>query len=166
MILLGCSHPKAVVNPTPAAPPPVATTKTPEPVKQTAVSPNVTVSDDIAKQCRLTFDSVTAAPKFDFDTSELEAQDRDVLDRVATCLTTGPLKGKAVKLVGRADPRGTDEYNLGLGTRRAHAVGMYLERLGVASRQVAETTRGALDAHGTDDGSYRSDRRVDLTLVD
>ena len=164
VILVGCSHPQAVVKP--VAPAPVADTRAPEPVKQQQpVSPNVAVSDDIAKQCKLTFDSVPAAPKFDYDTSELEAQDRDVLDRVATCLTTGPLKGKAVKLVGRADPRGTEEYNLGLGTRRAHAVGVYLERLGVTNRQVAETTRGAIDARGTDDGTYRDDRRVDLELT-
>ena len=88
-----------------------------------------------------------------------------MLDQIATCVTSGPLKGKRLHLVGRADPRGTEEYNLGLGDRRAHTVQSYLSRLGLTGNQVATTTRGALDASGTDDGSWRTDRRVDLELA-
>ena len=75
------------------------------------------------------------------DEEELLPTDRDVLQQVATCLTTGPLHGKAVQLVGRSDPRGTDEYNLGLGSRRARAVSDYLARLGVPSTQLATKTK-------------------------
>jgi peptidoglycan-associated lipoprotein len=77
---------------------------------------------------------------------------------------TGALKGKAVSLVGRADPRGTEEYNLGLGSRRASSVSTYLERLGVGQPQLAVTTRGALDATGTDESGWQKDRRVDIML--
>jgi peptidoglycan-associated lipoprotein len=165
VILVGCSHPHAVVAPTPVAPPPTtAAGKPAEPVRE-AASPNLAVSDDLAKQCKLTFDNVGEAPKFQYDDIQLVQQDRDVLDRVATCITTGPLKGHKVKLVGRADPRGTEEYNLGLGTRRAHTVGTYLEHLGVGTGQVAESTRGATEARGTDDASWLTDRRVDLDLL-
>jgi peptidoglycan-associated lipoprotein len=110
------------------------------------------------------FASADRAPKFAYNDEELLPSDRDVLQQVATCLTRGPLKGKAVQLVGRSDPRGTDEYNLGLGTRRAHSVSTYLVRLGVPSTQLATTTRGEIDAHGTDENSWQSDRRVDLEL--
>ena len=165
VILMACSHPHAVVAPapTPVAPPATTAVAVPVPVKA-AVSPNLAVSGDLAKQCKLTFDSVPAAPKFQYDDVQLVQQDRDVLDRVAACLTTGPLKGHRVTLVGRADPRGTEEYNLALGTRRAHTVGTYLERLGVSTNQVAESTRGATQAAGTDEASWLVDRRVDLDL--
>lgn len=122
-------------------------------------------SDDLVKQCTLQFASVEQAPKFGFDQAELLPADRDVLEQVAECLTRGPLKDRAVRLVGRADPRGTDEYNLALGTRRAQAVGSYLLRLGVPAPRLTPTTRGDLDAVGDDETGWQRDRRVDLQLV-
>jgi peptidoglycan-associated lipoprotein len=104
------------------------------------------------------------SPQFDYDKDELTADDRAVLDQLATCLTTGALKAKAVALIGRADPRGTEEYNLGLGSRRAASVGQYLGRLGVTEPQMAVTTRGALEATGTDETGWKQDRRVDIQL--
>ena len=88
-----------------------------------------------------------------------------MLDQLATCLTTGALKGKSVSLIGRADPRGTDEYNLGLGSQRAGSVSSYLTRLGVQANQLGVTTRGSLDATGTDESGWQKDRRVDITLA-
>jgi peptidoglycan-associated lipoprotein len=129
-----------------------------------AASPNVGVSGQLAQQCRLRFSKHDEAPKFDFDQFQLLAEDRSVLEQVAECLTRGPLQGKAVQLVGRADPRGTDEYNMGLGTRRAETVSSYLQRLGVPTRQLEASTRGDLDATGTDETGWRTDRRVDLEL--
>jgi len=136
--------------------------ETPKPADQGTA--NLGVSDDIAKQCNLKLGSPQQAPKFAFDQFELLPQDRDVLDAIAQCITSGPLKGKRLALVGRADPRGTEEYNMGLGSRRAHTVGEYLGRLGVAQTQLKETTRGAIDATGTDDTSWLQDRRVDVQL--
>ncbi|MEO6773315.1 MAG: OmpA family protein [Kofleriaceae bacterium] len=135
----------------------------PAPAPQPA-STNVAVGDSLAKQCSLKLGNTQDAPKFGFDTSELEANDRDVLQQIATCVTSGPLKGEKLELTGRADPRGTEEYNLGLGTRRAGSVRTYLQHLGVSDGQLGETTRGALDATGTDASSWATDRRVDITL--
>jgi len=153
----------------PTLPPPVATASrevAEPPATQAAVvaSPHVGVSPDLAKQCRLQFSSRQQAPKFDFDQFELLVEDRNVLDQVAQCVTRGPLHGKAVQLVGRADPRGTEEYNLGLGARRAESVRSYLQRLGVPAQQLRPSTRGAIDAAGADDAGWRIDRRVDLEL--
>ena len=128
--------------------------------KATPVSQNIAANDDLVQKCSLAVTQDT--PHFDYDHFELTAQDREVLQQVATCLTTGPLKGKQLQLVGRADPRGTEEYNLGLGDRRAHTVSEYLERLGV--HQINAKTRGALDATGTDDSTWAHDRRVDLSV--
>lgn len=164
----GCSKDKAKENTTPDPPAegPAAAPATPEPdVKaDQPVSPSLAVSADIATACGITAPA-TPNPKFDYDQDDLTEEDRGVLTTLATCLTTGALKGKRVSLIGRADPRGTEEYNLGLGSRRAHTVGQYLTRLGVAQAQLAVTTRGALDAAGTDEESWRQDRRVDVQLA-
>jgi outer membrane protein OmpA-like peptidoglycan-associated protein len=54
---------------------------------------------------------------------------------------------------------------MGLGSRRAETVSSYLARLGVEKPQLAVTTRGALDATGTDEATWQHDRRVDLQLA-
>jgi peptidoglycan-associated lipoprotein len=105
-----------------------------------------------------------ANPQFDYDKDELTTEDRAVLDQLAACLTSGPAKGKAVSLIGRADPRGTEEYNLGLGSRRAASVSQYLGRLGVGEPQMSVSTRGALEATGKDEAGWKNDRRVDVQL--
>jgi len=155
---VGCSH----SNPPVISPKAAEKPATSEPV---VASPNLTVAGDLARQCALRFDNTPQAPKFDLDRFGLLPADRDVLDQVASCLTTGPLRGRTAELVGRADPRGTEEYNLGLGARRAESVMQYLQRHGVSSGQLSQTTRGALDATGTDEAGWRDDRRVDLRLA-
>ena len=116
-------------------------------------------------QFTLMADNVDRAPKFDFDDAELLPEDRDVLEQVAKCVTTGPLKGRKLALVGRADPRGDTEYNMVLGSHRAHAVNAYLSGLGVDQKRLRDTSRGELDATGTDEGGFRLDRRVDIRLA-
>jgi peptidoglycan-associated lipoprotein len=128
------------------------------------VSDTLAMSGDLVKLCGIKAAPSAAAPKFDYDQDNLTVDDRNVLEQLATCMTSGPLKGKGVTLIGRADPRGTEEYNLGLGSRRAGTVSSYLGRLGVAQPQMAVTTRGALDATGTDEATYAADRRVDIQL--
>ena len=158
-VICACHHEKKPVMVTPQ-PTPTGNQQTATQQPQ-AVSPNLSADDDLLKKC-----SITAVkqddPHFDYNTFDLTSQDRDVLQQVATCLTTGPLKGKKLQLIGRADPRGTEEYNLGLGDRRAHTVSKYLETLGVS--KIDAKTRGALDATGKDDSGWSEDRRVDLKV--
>ncbi len=164
--------------PKPVAPtPPPPAVKPQQPVAKTApaevqgtpqpASPNVSIDSEIMRLCNIHVDPNIAqpgAPRFDFDQSTLTDQDKAVLDQVATCMTKGPLAGRHVKLVGRADPRGTSEYNFVLGGSRAHTVSHYLEEQGVESPRLDETSRGSLDATGTDEDSWRNDRRVDIVL--
>jgi peptidoglycan-associated lipoprotein len=128
------------------------------------VSPNIALSGDLVQLCKINAPTATANPNFDYDKDELTPEDRTVLDQLATCLTTGPLKGKVISLIGRADPRGTEEYNLGLGSRRASSVSSYLAHLGVGQPQLGVTTRGSIDATGTDEAGWAKDRRVDIQL--
>jgi peptidoglycan-associated lipoprotein len=129
----------------------------------TAVSPNLNLSSDLADACNIKANS-EIPPNFDYDKVELLPEDRAVLEQVAICITTGPLAGRGLDLIGRADPRGTQEYNLGLGARRSNSVSEYLQRLGVKPPQLAETTKGDLEATGTDEPTWAKDRRVDLAL--
>lgn len=124
----------------------------------------VNVDDAILQACNLKFSNPEAAPKFDFDSEQLTEGEKAVLEQVAKCLTTGPLKGRSVDLVGRADPRGEMEYNMTLGAKRARAAHTFLAGLGVASDKMFDTSRGELDATGTDEEGWRKDRRVDIKL--
>jgi len=168
--VVGCSKDKKVAKPTPEPAKPVAAKPADDKLLESLpadqqVSPNLALSGDIVKLCGIKASATTtAAPTFDYDKEELHPEDRAVLDQLATCLMTGALKGKAVALTGRADPRGTEEYNLGLGSRRAASVSTYLVRLGVQQPQLGVTTRGSLDATGTDEAGWAKDRRVDITL--
>jgi peptidoglycan-associated lipoprotein len=130
--------------------------------------PNATIylSDRLRGECGIqAIGTVAEAPKFDFDRSAILPEDQDVLVQVARCLTTGTLKGRSVHLIGRADPRGTAEYNMALGERRSNAAMKYLTGLGVSPPQMSETSRGALDATGSDDTAWRLDRRVDIDVL-
>ena len=124
----------------------------------------IKVGPDLKKACNI--GDINAAPKFAFDRSDLSADDRNVLEEVARCLTTGPMMGRPLSLIGRADPRGEAEYNMNLGEQRAMSAKDYLGHLGVTADRVRETSRGALDATGTDEATWRTDRRVDLELAE
>jgi peptidoglycan-associated lipoprotein len=175
--LAGCSHEtvaakapaaqtmaRAVIPPPPA--PPEAKKDDAE-HQMRAVTRMLGLDAEIVRLCNLHFDvapSEEGAPRFDTDESALTTQDTTVLTQVAQCLTNGPLAGRHLKLVGRADSRGTTEYNFVLGEHRAGAVTEFLEQKGVPSGRITETSRGELDATGTDDISMRDDRRVDIVL--
>jgi peptidoglycan-associated lipoprotein len=162
----GSKKPKVAAPPPTEAPPPTKTDTTAKTdTAPTPVSPSLSVSGDLAALCQLKVDQQAASPKFDYDKAELLPADRAILEQIATCVTTGPGKGRTLDLTGRADPRGTEEYNLGLGARRAKNVSDYLGSLGVPAPQLAQSTRGSLDATGSDEASYRQDRRVDIELA-
>jgi len=168
--LSGCSKDKKVAKPTPEAKTPIAAKPADEKLLEQVtadqqVSQSLALSGDIVNLCGIKVQTASAAPTFDYDKAELSPEDRAILDQLATCLMTGALKGKTVALIGRADPRGTEEYNLGLGSQRAGSVGSYLTRLGVQQSQLSVSTRGALDATGTDESGWQKDRRVDITLA-
>lgn len=146
--LAGCAK-KPAMNPTEAT---------------SARTPGVRVSNDIMKACKIHLDNINRAPKFDFDDATLQPEDRDVLEQVAKCVTTGPLKGRHLDLVGRCDPRGESEYNMALGEFRAETVHDYLAKLGVDVANMAKTSRGELDSEGKDEDGWRLDRRVDIAL--
>jgi peptidoglycan-associated lipoprotein len=160
--LAACAHDvKPAQSPSATTTGGVAVTNTVAP--QTQNQSAVSMSGDLRRVCGI--EDTGAAPKFDFDSAVLSPSDRSELDQLATCMTSGPLAGKDIQLVGRADPRGEAEYNMNLGATRASAVEHYLAQLGVSSGRLATTSRGALDAQGHDEATWAVDRRVDLRLA-
>jgi peptidoglycan-associated lipoprotein len=153
--------PPVVAPPVATVAPPPTTTSGPSKSDKMAVN----VDDDIIKACNLKFENLDEAPKFDYDTDALTQGEKNILEAIAKCLTTGPLKGRAVDLVGRADPRGETEYNMTLGAKRARSVHSFLGGLGVPGDKLRDTSRGELDAKGTDEEGWRKDRRVDVRLT-
>jgi outer membrane protein OmpA-like peptidoglycan-associated protein len=128
------------------------------------MSHTLALSSDIVRLCGIKATASGASPKFAFDRAELSDDDHNVLQQLATCMRSGPLQGKSVELIGRADARGTEEYNLALGSKRAGSVDTYLQALGVSKSFLSQTSRGALDATGTDEAGWAQDRRVDIML--
>ena len=123
---------------------------------------DINISDKIKTACGLT----DTEAHFAYNSANVRAQDQAVLKKLADCFTTGPLKGKEMNLVGHADPRGEPEYNIVLGGKRADNIAAALQRAGLPEKQVSTTSRGELDATGTEESSWAKDRRVDVLLVE
>jgi peptidoglycan-associated lipoprotein len=99
---------------------------------------------------------------FDFDKSEIKPDYADIVTTAARNLTSNPtLK---LKLEGNTDNRGTHEYNIGLGERRAQSVRRALLLQGVAESQLSTTSFGAERpaAEGDDESAWSQNRRVEL----
>jgi peptidoglycan-associated lipoprotein len=162
VVIISCaSEPKPQVAKTPAA---VQSPPSPPGTKQAPASDttrsSVTIADDIARACGLS----KPEAYFAFDSANLDAKARRVLGKLADCFSKGPLKGRAMRLVGHADPRGDEEYNLVLAGRRADSVRGALEQLGLPEDRMSTSSRGEMDANGSDEGSWAKDRRVDILL--
>lgn len=99
---------------------------------------------------------------FDFDSDTIHSDDRPSIDANAKKLATNT-KSK-VMLEGHTDPRGSREYNIGLGERRAKAVAEAMAGKGVKPTQLRLVSYGAekLAAPGTSETDYQKDRRVVL----
>jgi peptidoglycan-associated lipoprotein len=126
-------------------------------------TPSLHVSDELARLCELPKSDYTT--NFEFDSDAIGEQDRVVLSALARCLSDGALKGRGLALTGRADPRGEPEYNMSLGESRADSVRRYLHDLGVQADRLRATSRGEMDATGTDESGWAHDRRVDIELA-
>jgi peptidoglycan-associated lipoprotein len=77
---------------------------------------------------------------FPFNSDSIDPSDRPQLDRSARCLKAD--HSLHVTVEGNADERGTEEYNMALGDRRAHAVAKYLEALGASQQQLRTVSFG------------------------
>jgi peptidoglycan-associated lipoprotein len=108
---------------------------------------------------------------FELDQSELQPESKDALRRAAGWLTQAPNRSIVFRIEGNCDPRGTEEYNIGLGERRAQAAREFLVAAGVDQSRIQTVSFGKERSAGTAEGvpdnrpSWAHDRRDDFIYV-
>ncbi len=101
---------------------------------------------------------------FDFDQAGVRNDMSEILVSNATYIASIP--GAMVIIEGNSDDRGTNEYNLALGERRAINVQQFLTNMGIAPDQMRTLSYGEEKPlfHGQDEESYSKNRRVDFII--
>ena len=99
---------------------------------------------------------------FEYDSAEIAYEDQDLLLAHAGYLAANP--NTHLTMEGHADERGSREYNIGLGDRRAQAVQRVLELNGVSAAQITIVSYGEEKpaAEGQSETAWRMNRRVEL----
>lgn len=99
---------------------------------------------------------------FDFDVAEFRPGDREVLTYHARDLAANP--SKRIRLEGHADERGTREYNLALGERRANGILNFLIVNGASRSQIETVSYGEERPadRATGESAYQRNRRVEI----
>lgn len=103
---------------------------------------------------------------FEFDSSEVRAEDQDLV--AAHAIQLNEQSFGSVRLEGHADERGSREYNIGLGERRAQAVRQMLMIQGVNASQIQTVSFGEErpEALGSLESDYAQNRRVEIKIGD
>jgi peptidoglycan-associated lipoprotein len=102
---------------------------------------------------------------FDFDSSEIRGEGTDIVAAHARHLAATP--GVKVRLEGHTDERGSREYNIGLGERRAQAVRRALMLQGATDAQLSTVSYGEERpaAAGSDEAAWAKNRRVEIVYL-
>jgi len=96
---------------------------------------------------------------FAFDSSRLDAAAKASIEEAINCYRDRN-EVVQIRLTGACDPRGTEEYNIALGERRASSVRSYMVALGMQGTEISVRSVGEEFATGTDDASWAMDRKV------
>lgn len=103
---------------------------------------------------------------FDFDKSDLRQDARDVLSKNADVILKSKVTGK-IQIAGHCDERGSAEYNLALGERRAKAAQKYLATLGVKAEKLSVISYGKEKpaVSGSDEAAWAKNRRAEFAVL-
>jgi peptidoglycan-associated lipoprotein len=144
--------PAAVQTPTPPAPEPMPAQPTPIVEKKIEVNPLTDPNNILSKR----------SVYFDFDKYDVKSEYRPLVEAHAKYLVEHPRTN--ITLQGNADERGSREYNLALGQKRAVAVKQVLNLLGVSDKQVETISFGEEKpkALGHDETAWSQNRRTDI----
>lgn len=120
--------------------------------------------DNISAECRSTSGTGVAlgAISFNFNTAELTVESRDTLEQNAECMRQAP--DLSLTIEGHCDERGTQEYNLALGEKRANSVRQYLSNLGISASRVRTVSKGENEpvCRTQGEGCWGRNRRVEF----
>jgi peptidoglycan-associated lipoprotein len=161
-LLSGCPKKHNVIEP------PTAGTQVPGSSNTTGAEGASTSGRALGGDAAAQANAITTGPLakriiyFDFDKSEIKPEFADIVAAHARNLTSHP--NLKMKLEGNTDERGTREYNIGLGERRAQAVRRAMMLQGVAESQLTTVSFGAERpaVEGDDEAAWAQNRRVEM----
>lgn len=161
VVYLGCGGSKETVN----IPPPRIEQEPEEPPASTGVEPETEVkkspSEDIVIKKPVALEMI----HFDFDRSELTGEARSIMARNAEKLADNPRLN--IRIEGHCDERGTVEYNLALGERRAQTARSYLVNYGISPGRISIISYGKerpLDLRHTPE-AWDMNRRAEFIIL-
>ncbi len=120
---------------------------------------------EAAERARAVTADLATMINFEYDQATIREADQGTLDRKASILAANP--EVRLRVSGHADERGSDEYNLALGNRRAVAAKRYLESKGVESSRIEVVSYGEERAlnPGTDESAFAQNRRDEFEVT-
>jgi peptidoglycan-associated lipoprotein len=120
---------------------------------------------EAAERARALAAEVATMINFDFDKADIRQPDIATLDRKGAILVANP--NVKLRISGHADERGSDEYNLALGNRRAAAAKRYLESKGVDGARMEVVSYGEERPlnPGSDEDAYAQNRRDEFEVT-
>jgi peptidoglycan-associated lipoprotein len=165
---VACGGRSAPEEPAPEPTPAPAPTPAPEPVDDSAERERLErerLAREAAERARSVSADLAAMINFDYDQATVRPADQETLDRKAAILVANP--GVRIRISGHADERGSDEYNLALGNRRAAAAKRYLENKGVDGSRVEVVSYGEERPlnPGSDETAYAQNRRDEFEVT-
>jgi peptidoglycan-associated lipoprotein len=150
----------------PLPPPPPPPAQAPAPVEAPPAAPTGTVTSTVVPGSVADFVAQAGSDRvfFAYDSYELDEAARATLDKQAAWLARYP--NVRMTIEGHADERGTREYNLALGDRRANATKNYLAAKGVDAGRISTISYGKERpaVQGSDEESYAQNRRAVTAL--
>jgi peptidoglycan-associated lipoprotein len=164
VIATACAHqqPPAATPTTAAAPAPA-----PPQAQQPTATAVANVVDNGAARRALEAERKTLADMtfFDFDRADLSSSDQATLDAKIPILRANP--GVRIRISGNCDERGSDEYNLALGERRAVAAKRYLTYHGIDASRIETISYGKERpiAAGHDEAAWAQDRNDQFVVI-
>lgn len=103
----------------------------------------------------------TSSYYFDFNSNDIHPQDMSSIQSLAQSIATSH---SSIRVTGNTDDRGSREYNMALGWRRANTVSSALQQYGVSKSQITTNSNGAEKpiAYGANEADYQCNRRDDV----
>jgi peptidoglycan-associated lipoprotein len=152
--------PEATPAPTPApAPAPVDNSD------ERRRADSIAAANAAAERIKAVAADLAAMINFEYDQAVIRSADQGTLDRKATILGANP--NVKLQISGHADERGSDEYNLALGNRRAAAAKRYLENKGIDGSRMDVVSYGEERPlnPGHDEAAYAQNRRDEFQIT-
>jgi peptidoglycan-associated lipoprotein len=163
-----CGGKPAPEQPAPEPTPAPAPAPTPAPTDDSAERDRMErerMAREAAERAKAVAADLASMINFEYDQAAVRATDQGILDRKAAILGANP--NVKIQISGHADERGSDEYNLALGNRRAAAAKRYLENKGLDGSRLDVVSFGEEKPlnPGADETAYAQNRRDEFEVI-